>query len=772
MLILMLSLVLLLALCGLVCVILLTPPLRRVLISRHIFRVFQKLKPTISKTEREALESGTVSFEGEIFTGRFDVEKLLGLPQVKLSAEEQAFLDGPVQELCGLVDDWEVSQRNDLPANAWSFLKEKGFFGMIIPRRYGGKEFSAWAQSCVVVKTGSRCAPLAVTIAVPNSLGPAELILKYGTESQKELYLPRLARGDEIPCFALTGIWAGSDAASIPDTGVVCYGTWEGKKTLGIKLNWEKRYITLAPIATLIGLAFKMLDPDHLLGDVEDLGITCALVPTNLTGITIGRRHNPMHVAFMNGPTQGKDVFVPLEQIIGGREMAGHGWRMLMECLSAGRAITLPSGGAGGGCLAALYSGAYARIREQFGLPLSHLEGILEPLAQLASNAYTNTSALRFTIGAIDAGQQPPVASAIIKYHTTERLRKSVSAAMDIHGGKGICIGPRNYLNGLYQVVPIDITVEGANILTRNVIIFGQGALRCHPYMHAEIQAAENHNLVAFDHAIFAHVRYAMANSVRSWTSGVAGRFGSSRDQDLSHLIRAISRLSSAFCLTTDVAALTLGGSLKRKERISARLGDVLSLTYLACANVKRYHDDGKPNEDFPLLNFACRELVFEAELALDECCRNLPNRLAAWLLRRAIFPLGRLYSPPSDDLARQSASLLTSPGPTRDRLRRHLYHADLPNCSLALLENALTQIHACESLYQLLHESKKSGAATGMNILALANDALAKGLIKQDDLLKLRAAEQVRLQVIVVDDFAADNQTHIQPTAPQVVSS
>jgi acyl-CoA dehydrogenase len=751
------SLLLLAGLVALASVIILAnPACRQKLVSRRILGVFQSLKPNISRTEKEALESGTVSFEGEIFTGHFDLKKLLALPKVKLSGEEQAFLDGPVQELCERVVDWDVSQNADLSLEVWSFLKTHGFFGMIIPKRYGGKEFSAWANSCVVVKTGSCCAPLAVTIAVPNSLGPAELLLKYGTEEQKDHFLPKLASGDEIPCFALTGIWAGSDAASIPDSGVVCYGVWEGEQTLGLRLNWDKRYITLAPVATLIGLAFKMSDPEHLLGNTEDIGITCALVPAHLPGITIGRRHNPMHVAFQNGPTQGKDVFIPLSHIIGGPKMAGHGWRMLMECLCAGRAITLPSGGAGGASLAALYSGAYARIREQFGLPLSHLEGILEPLSLLASNAYTNTSALRFTIAAIDAGAEPPVASAIIKYHTTQRLRESVNAAMDIHGGKGICVGPRNYLNGLYHVVPIDITVEGANILTRNVIIFGQGALRCHPYLLKEIQAADDNNLDAFDHAIFGHAKYTVSNLVNAWALGIAGKLSKGSAQDLTNLVRAISRLSSAFCFATDMAALSLGGSLKRKERISARLGDALSLIYLACANVKRFHDDGKPSEDLPLVQFACRELLYDAELALDECCRNLPNKWAGRLLRLIIFPLGRIYSPPGDILASEAASLLTSPSPTRTRLRENLFFAELQNCHLALLENGLMQIASCEKLHHSLHEANKKGFLKGSNLLEIASDALSKGLITHDAFVKLEKAEEVRLQVINVDDFAS----------------
>jgi len=731
----------------------------RLWISKRILKIFQKLKPRISKTEREALESGTVSFEGDIFSGRFDIDKLLSLPCVQLNKEEKAFLEGPVEEVCRMTNDWEVSRSGDLPAQVWSYLKSAGFFGLIIPKKYGGKEFSSWAHSCVVMKTGSRCGPLAVTIAVPNSLGPAELILKYGTEQQKESHLPRLASGEEIPCFALTGIWAGSDAASIPDTGVVCKGTWEGQETIGLKLTWEKRYITLAPVATLIGLAFKMHDPDHLLGDVEDIGITLALVPANLPGVTIGRRHNPMHVPFQNGPTQGKDVFIPLTHIIGGKDMAGKGWRMLMECLSAGRAITLPSGGAGGANLAALYSGAYSRIREQFGLPLSLLEGILEPLALLASNAYTNSSALRFTLAAVDAGAQPPVASAIIKYHTTERLRQSVSAAMDIHGGKGICLGPRNYLASLYHVVPIDITVEGANILTRNVIIFGQGAIRCHPYLLAEIRAAESNDIKAFDKAIWAHLRHVMRNWRRSWAAGIGGKIRKRHAHDTENIVRAITRLTAAFCFATDVSVVTLGGDLKRKERTSARLGDALSLIYLACANLKRYHDDKKPVEDLPILQSACRDLLYEAELALDDCCRNFPKRWVGRLLRMAIFPLGRIYAPPSDLLSSKSAVLVTKPGPTRDRLRENLFFAeDDPSCSLALSENALALIESCNPIYKAVREAHNARLIQGENAVALAKDALTKSLISQSDFDLLGRAQEARLRIINVDDFAPED--------------
>ncbi|NDB17324.1 MAG: acyl-CoA dehydrogenase, partial [Gammaproteobacteria bacterium] len=496
-------------------------PLRQRLLTRPFMRIYRRMLPAMSSTEREALEAGTVWWDGELFTGKPDWSKLLGAKTPVLTAEEQAFLDGPCEELCRMVDDFDIThRRGDMPPEVWDFLKRKGFFAMIIQKKYGGLEFSAYAHSCVLAKLSTRSTTVSSTVAVPNSLGPGELLQHYGTEEQKNHYLPRLARGEDIPCFALTGPRAGSDAASLPDSGVVCRGQWQGREIIGLRLNFSKRYITLAPVATVIGLAFRMFDPDRLLGGDTDIGITCALIPRETPGITIGRRHFPLNVPFQNGPIQGRDVFVPLDFIIGGPSMAGQGWRMLVEQLSVGRCISLPSSGTGGGKAAVFATGAYARIRRQFNMPIGKFEGIESVIARMVGLTYTMDAARSVTAGAIDGGEKPSVPSAMLKYHVTEMSRQIANDAMDVHGGKGICLGPRNYLGRGYQVVPVAITVEGANILTRSLIIFGQGAIRCHPYVLKEMEAARNPDRAQgvrdFDDALLGHVGFTLSNAVRS----------------------------------------------------------------------------------------------------------------------------------------------------------------------------------------------------------------------------------------------------------------
>ncbi|MEW7866386.1 acyl-CoA dehydrogenase FadE [Aeromonas diversa] len=734
--------------------------LRRSNISKPLFKLYKGIMPEMSRTEKEAIEAGTTWWEAELFAGDPDWKKLHRIPANTLSAEEQAFLDGPVETVCRMVSDWEVThQRADLSPEVWQYLKENKFFAMIIKKKYGGLEFSAYAQSCVLQKLTGASAVLASTVGVPNSLGPGELLQHYGTEEQKNYYLPRLAVGKEIPCFALTSPEAGSDAGSIPDTGVICKGEWEGKEVLGMRLTWNKRYITLAPIATVLGLAFKLRDPDHLLGDETDLGITCALIPTHLKGVEIGRRHFPLNVPFQNGPTQAKDLFVPLDFIIGGPSMAGQGWRMLVECLSVGRGITLPSNSTGGVKMLALASGAYSRIRRQFKLPIGKMEGIEEPLARLGGNAYIMGAAAGLTVAGIDLGEKPSVISAIVKYHLTDRAQKCIIDAMDIHGGKGICMGPNNYLARGYQGAPIAITVEGANILTRSMIIYGQGAIRCHPYVLTEMLAAAHpdpeQGLKDFDKAMFRHVGFAMSNMVRSLWLGLTGaRFAGAPFKDETRpYYQKLARLSANLAFLSDVAMGTLGGELKRKERVSARLGDVLSQLYLASAALKRFDDEGRQKGDLPLLHWALQDALFKAQQAIDELLRNFPNRWIGRALRFLVLPLGCDMHKPSDRLDNQVARLLQTPSDSRSRLAKGQYLTREEGNPFGLLEQALDDVLAAEPLFDKV--CKADGVKRPfMGLDKVADVGLAAGILSEAEAEVLRRAEQSRLYTINVDDF------------------
>src|SRR3954447_13896748 len=633
------------------------PWIRRVLITDHILAVYRRILPDMSQTEKEAIDAGTVWWDADLFSGRPDWNKLVAVPAPRLSAEEQAFLDGPVEELCAMCNDWEIThEHQDLPPHVWQYIKDKGFLGMIIPKKYGGLGFSALAHSAVVMKLSTRSSAAAISVMVPNSLGPAELLLHYGTEQQKDYYLPRLAKGLEIPCFALTNPEAGSDAAAIPDFGIVCKGNWQGKEVLGMRVTWDKRYITLGPVATLLGLAFRLYDPEHLLGDKEDLGITCALVPTNTAGVNIGRRHMPLNAVFQNGPNSGKDVFMPLDWIIGGREYAGKGWMMLMGCLAAGRAISLPTSSVG--CVKALtrFTGAYARVRSQFKTPIGRLEGVEEALGRIAAHTYMMDATRVMTAGAVDLGEKPAVLSAIAKYHMTERARACVNDAMDIHGGKGICLGPNNWLGRGYQIAPVAITVEGANILTRTLIIFGQGAIRCHPYVLREMRAAkELHGAEAsreFDDAFTSHIGHVLRNGIRAFVLGLfpgLARAPRNAASDTKHYYRHVSRLSAAFAFLADISMLAMGGALKRKEKISGRLGDVLSMMYLVSATLKHYEDQGRIKADLPLVRWAVRDALHRAQEALEGILSNFPVKSLATLLRWIIFPIGKRLRPPLD---------------------------------------------------------------------------------------------------------------------------
>ncbi|CAM3350792.1 acyl-CoA dehydrogenase [Pseudomonas fluorescens] len=750
---------------------LLLPDLRRQYFTKPLFSWFQKVLPPMSETERDAIDAGTVWWDGELFSGRPDWDKLLAYPKAQLTEEEQAFIDGPTEELCAMVSDWEIGQAMDLPPAAWEHIKTHGFFALIIPKEYGGKGFSAYAHSQVAMKLATRSGDLASTVMVPNSLGPAELLLHYGTDEQRNHYLPRLARGDDIPCFALTGPLAGSDAGAMPDTGVICKGEWEGKETLGLRLNWEKRYITLGPVATLLGLAFKAHDPDHLLGDQEDLGISLALIPTDTPGVEIGRRHLPLGAAFMNGPNSGKDVFIPLEFLIGGQEMLGKGWMMLMNCLSVGRSISLPAVGTGAAKFTSLVTGQYAQVREQFNVPLSAFEGIQEALARIGGNAWLMDSARMLTANAVDLGEKPSVLSAILKYHLTERGRECISHAMDVHGGKGIIMGPNNYLGRSWQGAPIFITVEGANILSRNLMIFGQGAIRCHPFVLKEMALAgrEDHDqaLKEFDGLLMQHIGFAVSNAASTLVLNLGvGHFEQAPGNRLSQgYFRALNRQAAAFALLADLSMMLLGGELKRRERLSARLGDVLSHMYLASAALKRYHDLDSPDHLEPLFAWAMEESLGESERALDELLSNFPNKVLGCLLRVIVFPFGRRHTGPSDALDAKVAAVIgrAKGDPTLEELLAGCYRPQSAEDPVGALQHAYDLLGASHPLQKKLHAALKSGQVKPTAGEHAIDAALHAGVLQPGEAQTLRDAEAARRKVIDVDDFSKEELTQAE---------
>ncbi|SEO31889.1 acyl-CoA dehydrogenase [Nitrosospira multiformis] len=748
-------------------VIIFVPQVRRILISSRLLKIFRKILPHISQTEQEALDAGTVWWEAELFSGRPDWSKLLAFPKPKLQAEEKAFLEGPVEELCAMLDEWQITRElHDLPPHVWQFIKDKGFFGMIIPREYGGLGFSAFAHSEVIMKISSRSGTAAVTVMVPNSLGPSELLLQYGTEEQKSYYLPRLAKGLEVPCFGLTGPEAGSDASAIPDSAIICYGTFNGnEKVLGMRVTWEKRYITLGPVATLLGLAFKLHDPDGLLGGQKDLGITLALIPTDTPGVEIGRRHFPLDAAFQNGPNSGKDVFIPMEYVIGGLEGVGRGWRMLMNCLAAGRSISLPATSTGGAKLATRATGAYSRVRVQFKQPIGFFEGVEEALARIGGHTYMMDAARMMTAGAVDLGQKPSVISAIVKYHLTERGREVINDAMDVHGGKGICLGPGNYLGRSYQQIPVSITVEGANILTRNMIIFGQGAIRCHPYLLKEIRAAGDSDtkrgLVEFDKALAGHFVFTVGNGLRSLMHGLTGgRFAKAplnTDSEVQGYYSQLTCCSASFAFLADISLLVLGGSLKRRERLSARLGDILSLLYLCSAVLKRFNDDRRPPSDLPLLHWSMQDALYRVQQAFDGVLDNFPaTGFTRRVLRFMVFPLGKPFSPPPDELEHKIATLMLAPSEARDRLTAGIYIPTAKDEPLNVLEQALQHAVSCEATEAKLRTAIKSGQIPAQEEESIAA-ALKQRVITSTELEILKKMGALRRRVIMVDDFPSD---------------
>ena len=741
-------------------VLLAIPSIRKKYLSAPLLKQIRKAMPAMSQTERDAIESGTVWWEADLFGGAPDWNKLLQYQRPTLRADEQAFIDGPVEELCTMIDDWDITHNlYDLPPEVWDFLKKEKFFGMIIPKEYGGLGFSAHAHSNVIVKLTGRSISASITVMVPNSLGPAELLLHYGTEEQKNHYLPRLVDGREIPCFALTGPTAGSDAGAIPDTGVICKGEFEGKEVLGLRLNWEKRYITLGPVATVLGLAFKVYDPDNLIGDELELGVTCALIPVDTAGVSIGKRHFPLNGAFQNGPNSGKDVFIPMDYIIGGQDNIGRGWRMLVESLSAGRGISLPAVGAGGGKYATRVTGAYAHIRKQFKTSIGKFEGIEEALARIGGFTYMMDAGRLLTLSALDSGEKPSVVTAILKYHNTELARKLLNDAMDVHGGRGICLGPSNYIGRFYQTMPVGITVEGANILTRSMIIFGQGAIRCHPYLVKEMEATaiedQSEALQAFDSALTGHLSHFVMNLSRAFIYGLSGSHlaGSPRKGRLAIYYRRLGQMSAAFAVVSDLALMMLGGAFKRKEKLSGRFGDALSFMFYTSAILKKYEDDGRPRTDLPLVEWSAKYCLHQVQLALDEVLRNFPNKWVGLLTRLLVFPLGLSLRAPNDSLGHRVASILLKPGQTRDDLTKGIFVSEDPNDITGKLEYALHLVIKAEPIERRLRANRciKSDLISYDDWMA---ELQLNGQITADEAEILRQAHSATMNAIMVDDF------------------
>ncbi|MDX1459774.1 MAG: acyl-CoA dehydrogenase [Xanthomonadales bacterium] len=738
-------------------------PWRKAFLSEPFLKAYRAMLPNLSDTEAAAMETGTVGWEGELFSGRPDWKKLLQRPLLKLTPEEQAFVDGPVETLCGMLNQWQITHEDaDLPPEVWQYLKDQRFFGMIIPKEYGGLGFSALAHRAVLQKVSSVSAVAGTTVAVPNSLGPAELLLHYGTQEQKDHYLPRLAAGEEIPCFALTGPTAGSDATSIPDYGVICKQNYQGREVIGMRLNFDKRYITLAPVATVIGLAVRLYDPEGLLGEKEDIGISLALVPRDTEGLEIGRRHMALNIPFQNGPVRGRDVFLPIDALIGGQAMAGKGWRMLVEALSVGRGITLPSSSTGGVKMGALVTGAYARIRKQFNMSIGRFEGIEEALARIAGRCYQVSALSRMTVTSIDLGEKPAVPSAIAKCHATEMSREVIRDVMDIHGGKGIMLGPKNYLGRAWQGAPIWITVEGANIMTRSLMIFGQGAIRCHPYVLDEMKAARMENaedaLERFDSLLFQHVGYTIRNAVRSVFLGLTfGRLARAPGAgETAGFYRKLARYSAAFSFTADIAMVSLGGKLKQKERVSARLGDVLSHLYICSAMLSRYESQGRPAADRPILSWAFHDSIHRIQHALSGVADNFPNRWLRGLLRMVLFPLGRLEREPGDRLSHRAAQLLLSPSDTRQRLTDGVYCVPGSGHPITKLEEALPVVIEAEPLERRLLKARRAGQLDAFTWDERLQQALEQGLVNEDEAKLLAQARRLTLEIIAVDDFDA----------------
>ena len=738
------------------------PAVRRAVLIQPLFRKIKGILPRVSATEQEALNAGTIGFDAELFSGQPDWDKLRAVPPITLTEEEKAFLNGPTNELCRLVNDWAIRHNDkEIPEEVWDFAKKHGFLGMLISKEHGGLGFSAQAQSLILGRIASRSPDVCTIVMVPNSLGPGELIEKYGTPEQKEHYLPRLAKGLEVPCFSLTGPTSGSDAATMRDVGYVTRGKHEGKDVVGIRVSWEKRYITLGPQATLVGLAFRLIDPENILGRGEDIGITVALIPADHPGVSIGRRHLPSGSAFPNGPNWGDNVFIPIDWVIGGDKMVGQGWRMLMECLAAGRAISLPSSSAAGAKSLLRNTSAYARIRKQFDLPIGKMEGLEEPLARMVENAYVIEAARGVTASMVSRGEKPSVISAIMKYQTTERLRRSLNDAMDLHGGKAVCDGPSNYVQAAYQAMPVGITVEGANILTRSLITFAQGALRSHPYLYKEIQACqdvdEERGLLAFDKAFTGHVAFSLSNVFGAFFHNITfGYFGHVPEKayGTAEWYRQLWRSSRNFALVADLTVAVLGGGLKTKQKITGRLADALSELYMLSCVLKRYEDDGKPANDRHIVAFAAQNALFHFQEALRGTIDNFPVAPVRWLMRAVMFPFGTHYKPAPDWLGHKCVELVLTPGEVRDRLTRFIYVSQNPNDPTGLLEVAFAKAVAAEVPEKKLDRAVRAGQVRRVHGTDWIGDAAKLGVITDGEAILLREVEDLTARIIAVDHF------------------
>jgi len=750
-------------------------PARRILLSTWIMKVLKVLNflPTISKTEQIAIEAGTVWVEGELFSGKPDFKKLNDEPYPELTEEERAFLEGPVEEVCRMVNDWQVYVNKDLSPEVWSYLKEERFYGMIIPKKYGGLGFSASAHSAVVGKLASRCMPLSTTVMVPNSLGPAELLIHYGTEAQKDYYLPRLARGEEMPCFALTEPNAGSDAGSIRASGVVFRGE-DGQ--LYLRLNWKKRYITLAAISTVLGLAFKLRDPDNLLGKGENPGITCALIPTDTPGVVLGMRHDPMGTPFYNSPTEGHNVIVSADAIVGGASGAGEGWRMLMESLAVGRGISLPASTTASAKFVTRVASAHAVVRQQFGLSIGRFEGIEEPLARIAGFTYLMEAARRYTCGGLDKGAKPTVVTAMVKYNSTELYRKVINDGMDILAGNAISRGPRNLLAHGYMAAPIHITVEGANILMRTLIIFGQGAIRCHPYIYKEIHALSTNDVNAFDRAFWRHIGHVVRNGFRSMLLSLSRGYlaGSPVSGPAARYYRKLAWTSASLALLADIALGTLGRNLKRKEKISGRFADIFLWLYLGVATLRRFEAEGRRKGDLPFLHWSMQYALAQIQGGFSGLFENLEIPGLGWLFRGPIAlwsrinPVGKL---PSDKLSGQIARAIQIPGPQRNMLTEGIYLPSDTDEALGKLESAFLLSYEAEAVVRKIKDAIQGRKLPRNRPEQLVAEALEVGIISKKEAELMRETEKARNDAIQVDSFTLEEYMSATPTAPGEIS-
>jgi acyl-CoA dehydrogenase len=741
------------------------PSFRRRILVTPIYHMIRRGLPRVSDTARLALEAGTVGFESGFLAGRPDWQELRSIPPMALSQEETAFFNGPTDTLCGMIDDWDIRHnRREIPEAIWSFVKKHGFLCLRLSKQYGGRGFSAQALSLILGKIAARSPDIFGILMIPNSLGLAELIETYGTDAQKGHFLPRLASGEDIPCLALTGPASGSDAATMRDIGTVTRGTYAGADTIGIRASWDKRYITLAPDATLIGIALQVFDPENVLGRGDTLGMTVAIVPARHPGVHVGRRHLPCGAAFSNGPTRGEDVFIPLAWVIGGEAMVGRGWWMITECLATSRAIALPGCAAAGTKAMLRVSTAYGHIRRQFGFPIAKMEGLEEPLARMAETAYVNEACRAVIAAMVDRGEKPSALSALVKYQTTERLRRSVNDAMDLHGGRAIFDGPANYIQSIYQMVPAAITIEGANIVTRGLIAFTQGAFRSHPYLWKEIKACQDDNerrgLAAFENAFLAHISFSLSNLSSALVHNITGgRFCAVPDQpfDADRWYRQLSRASRNFALVADLAVIALARKIRTKQKLTGRLADALSELFLLACVLKRYEDDGRPGDDSQFVAFAMQNGLHRFQEAIRGTIENFPIMWLRLLMRVAVFPLGFPYRPAPDRLGQKIARLASGPGETRDRLTRHIYVSNDPLDPTGLLEVTLEKVIKAEEIQKKVERAARRGLIRRFHGIDWIGDAVSRNIITQQEGNLLRDAETSTARVVAVDDFDPD---------------